>query len=328
VKAASSADARALEAAAGWYARLCSGTATAEDRRAWRAWHDRTPENQRAWQRIEAVRTSLQRVPAAVAVPTLAAAARRRSIGRRTVLKSLLLAAAAGPLAYASWRTTPWQTWMADHRTATGERRRVMLADGTSMTLNTATAVDVAYSSALRLVRLHAGEILVDTAKGAGRDERIAAAPFFVETAHGSIQALGTRFTVRADGAATRVTVLDDAVKIRPAGALGGDGVVLRAGRQLAFTADGTGPARDADAAAASWEQGSLVAVDWRLGDLVAELARYRAGRLACDPAVADLSVSGAFPLDDTDRALAVIAKSLPVRIAGASRYWVTVVPR
>jgi len=61
---------------------------------------------------------------------------------------------------------------------------------------------------------------------------------------------------------------------------------------------------------------------------LVAELARYHRGVLRCDPAAADLTVSGAFPVADTEASLALLAKSLPVRIGRATSYWITVQAR
>jgi transmembrane sensor len=82
------------------------------------------------------------------------------------------------------------------------------------------------------------------------------------------------------------------------------------------------------DGSAALWEQGMLLAKNMRLGDVIAELARQRPGVLQCDPAVADLRVSGAISLDDTDAGLELLAGTLPVRIERRTRYWVTVRPR
>jgi len=57
-------------------------------------------------------------------------------------------------------------------------------------------------------------------------------------------------------------------------------------------------------------------------------LARYRRGVLRCDPAVADLRVSGAFPLADIDGSLRLLEKTLPVRISHVTPFWTTVAPR
>ncbi|MGH8485657.1 MAG: iron dicitrate transport regulator FecR, partial [Pseudomonas sp.] len=66
-------------------------------------------------------------------------------------------------------------------------------------------------------------------------------------------------------------------------------------------------------------------AIDRPLADVLADLSRYRSGVLRCDPRIAGLKVSGAFPIDDTDRALAALESGLSLRITRYSRYWVNV---
>lgn len=59
-----------------------------------------------------------------------------------------------------------------------------------------------------------------------------------------------------------------------------------------------------------------LVAAHMRLADFLAELARYRRGQLSLEiPEVADLLISGTYPVDDSERVLELLAVSLPVRI-------------
>ena len=79
---------------------------------------------------------------------------------------------------------------------------------------------------------------------------------------------------------------------------------------------------------ASAWTRGQLVAKRMPLGDLSAELARYRHGWLHCDPAIAQLEVSGVFQLDDIDRALSALSDSLPVRIERFTPLWTRVVAR
>ena len=64
------------------------------------------------------------------------------------------------------------------------------------------------------------------------------------------------------------------------------------------------------------------------LGQFLDELARHRPGVLRCDPTVAELPLTGVFPLADTDRVLAALQQSLPVDVQRVTRYWVTVRPR
>ncbi len=321
-------EARVRKEAIAWYAQLCSGEATPADQEAWRRWHRAHAEHRRAWEKLEAMQATLQRVPGHIAASTLRAAGAART-DRRRLLRGVALVASGGALGYLSWQVADggggWSALLADYRTGTGEQRGIDLADGSRLLLNTRSAVDVVFDGTRRLVRLREGELLAETARHlvpGSHDAR----PFLVETAQGRILALGTRFIVRSEGGITRVTVLDDAVEVRAANAPE-RALRLQAGQQVDIGRDGVGVPHAADTASAAWAQGSLVVNDWTLREVVAELARYRRGRLACDPAVANIKVSGAFPIHDTDKALSVIARSFPVRVASLTRYWVSLVP-
>lgn len=310
-----------LEEAAGWLVRFQSETLSVADRAAFERWRDRSAAHAAAWRRVEDMLRSFGQVPPALGAHTLRRLDRIERPARRQVLRTAGGLLLAGPAAWLAWREVPWREWSADARTAIGERRQMLLADGTRLWLNTATAVDIQYSARQRLVWLRAGEILLTT----GKDPAPAPRPFLVQTGLGSVQALGTRFMVRDEGAAIQVAVFEDAVEIRAAG---GARRVLRAGQRARFDADAIGPDQAADAAQVSWEHGMLAARNWRLADLVDELARYRRGFLRCDPEVAGLRVSGAFPLADTDASLRLLEKTLPVRIQRVTPYWGTVAAR
>ncbi|MNR00694.1 fec operon regulator FecR [compost metagenome] len=71
-----------------------------------------------------------------------------------------------------------------------------------------------------------------------------------------------------------------------------------------------------------------LVVRNERLADVLAELDRYRPGVLRCDAEVADLRLSGALSVSDTDAALRVLAARLRVKVRRISAYWVTVGPQ
>ena len=71
-----------------------------------------------------------------------------------------------------------------------------------------------------------------------------------------------------------------------------------------------------------------LVAAHMRLGDFLDELGRYRRGQLNCEANVADLLISGTYPLDDSERILDLLEISLPVKVKRFTRYWVTVEAR
>ncbi|MNZ50734.1 fec operon regulator FecR [compost metagenome] len=146
--------------------------------------------------------------------------------------------------------------------------------------------------------------------------------PLIVETAAGDIQALGTRFAVRELDGGSRVDLYQGEVEIRPRHV---SGTRLKAGQRLWFNSDRLGPLQAADANACAWSEGRLVAERQPLGQFLTELARHRPGLLRCSDDAAELLLTGVFPLADTDRILAALERSLPVRVSYRTRYWVSV---
>jgi transmembrane sensor len=320
--------------AVAWYARLCSGSTTDVEREGWRQWHDQHPDHQQAWLRIEAMRAALRQVPANIAAPALRMTAEARS--RRHALRGFALLASTGTLGYVAWRGAGEQGFarplLAQYRTGIGQQREVQLADGSRLILNTGSAVDVRFSGTERVVRLWAGEVLIETAHQRQQQgqEVVGAAdarPFIVQTAQGSVTALGTRFTVRQFDGLTEVAVLEHAVALRVSGPQDNP-VLLHAGQQARFSATRIGAPQPAADNAGQWQSGSLLVNDRSLAEVLAELSRYRHGRLGCDAAVARLRISGVFPLADTDRALALLTRTFPLRQRSITRYWVTLGPR
>lgn len=309
--------------AAQWFFLIQSGEATSADRMRWTQWREADPSHEAAWQRAEQVSRKFGMLPGRLSMPTLGRTVRA---DRRAAVKTLALLLTAAPAGWLAWRASPAREWLADHRTATGERRELRLPDGTRIQLNTATAVDLAYDTKLRLVRLRAGEILIDTAPDAVASSDPAYRPFVVETAQGRLKALGTRFVVRQhEDRRSHVAVLEGAVELRPDDARG-LAVVLRAGEQAGFSASAIDAVTPVGPEADDWSRGVLRARNMRLQDFLAELGRYRPGVLRCDPAVADLRLSGVFQLNDTGPVLDSLPQALPVDVLYRTRYWVTVV--
>ncbi|MFF7063835.1 FecR domain-containing protein [Pseudomonas sp. NPDC008258] len=307
---------KALEQAVQWYTLLQSGSAGPQDQLGWQHWLQQGAANQWAWQQIERLQQRLQGVPAAVAGRTLELAGQAQHNTRRSVLKGVALMLGGSSLGWLGVDQLENGAWLADYHTAVGQRLPVVLADGGQLMLNTDSAADVRYDAHQRLVHVRRGEVMVTTAGDpAGR-------PFFVQTAQGRVQALGTRFSVRLLGGETHVAVFEHQVRITPAH---GRPLLLQPGQYCQFTATGATPAEPLPAEQDAWTQGLLVANEQRLDALLAELARYRSGWLRCDPSVARLRVSGTFPVDDTDKALRAIASVLPIGIMRRTRYWVTV---
>ncbi|MFM0206972.1 FecR domain-containing protein [Paraburkholderia sediminicola] len=290
----------------------------------WRAEH---PDHERAWQHICSVSSrfkglaeeTIGNVGAGRAAVARAALTRPGSARRRASVKVLTTLLFAGSATWIASEHVPWRAWSADARTALGERRTITLADGTRMTLNTDSAVDIRFSSTERRVRLIKGEIIVATGHNNGERR-----PFIVETAQGSLQPLGTRFGVRQQSALCRLDVFEGAVRISPLDAPG-LAPIVPAGQRARFTRNDVSAVEPISENDAAWTDGLIVASGMRLGDFVSELDRYRAGHLSCDPSVAGLRLSGTFPLSDTDRVLDTVARTLPIEVVFITRYWGTV---
>ena len=303
-----------LEEAADWLVRMNSGASSAEERAALNAWRERSMMHEQAWQRAESFLGAIRSLPDDVARATL-----QRPQSRRQVMAKLALLLAAGPVAWVVWRERPWEAWQADYRTATGEQRTVRLADGSLLMLNTASSVEVAFDDSQRALYLQAGEILIETAP----DNAARPRPFVVRTADGEARPLGTRFTMRRYDDFSRVAVFEGAVEVQPAKSA--QPVRLAAGEQVGFNATSLGPVVSSAESDVSWRNGMLVARQMRLADLLVELGRYRPGVLSCDDDVADLRVSGAFPVLDSERSLALLKETFPLRVDSFSRYWIRV---
>ena len=308
---------RTADEASDWLTVLMSGEATEEDRQRWQQWRRSHPDNERAWQHIENFTARLKGLNPAAACAALSASS--PAPARRKAMRALLWLGAAGVTGMLASRTQVWQQSVADLRTGTGEQRSVTLDDGTRITLNTASAVDVRFDGQRRLVRLVAGEVMIVTGHADPHSP-----PFMVDTAEGRIRALGTRFTVRQDSGRTRVAVLESAVEITPLAAPGSP-QLLRAGERTSFGAGDIGASMPVDEQTSAWSLGQIIADDMRLGDFLDELGRYRPGIVRCEPAVAGLRLSGVFPLGDTDRILAMLPSVLPVQVRLRTRYWATV---
>jgi transmembrane sensor len=306
--------AQVLDAAIAW--QLSLDSASALEREEFAKWHAAHEEHARAWRQLGMLdqRFSVANGPARSALLQSREGIRRRVRKLGNGMASVV--AVIGLALFVSERYLPVDYWLADQRTATGEQRTIRLADGTVINLNTHSALDVRFDAKQRRVVLQEGEILIETGHGDPR-------PFIVETRDGSMRALGTRFLVKREDEGTRLSVLQSAVAAHPESSA--EERILHEGEQVLMRADGLGPNLAVNLGADAWTRGMLVVDNARLEDLVKEIGRYRPGHLGVTPEVADLRITGSFPLRDTDLALNALLPTLPVQIEQHTQWWVTV---
>lgn len=316
-----------LEQAIAWSVRLhAKGSVDGEVSRALTEWRLASLQHEHAWQAIQASERDLlgaRSLPPRLLLETLEAGSREVQVRRRQVLKLLGLAGVGVGTGWLVSAEAVRMGWRADYATLSGERRSVHLADGTLLHLNTDTAVDVRFDAQERRILLRRGEVLIDTGKDVASGAR---RRFLVETAEGHLEAIGTRFLVRQNSDSTRLQVEEGAVAVYR------DNHVQHLARAGdACEVQGRGPVQvlpDKGFDHAAWSEGVLAAKQMRLADFLIELSRYRSGWLRCDPAVAELRVSGVFQLagdDPSTHVLEALSASLPVRIDMHTRYWTMV---
>lgn len=288
-------------------------------RRAFASWLAEHPEHRRAWDHIQRINARLHQVADnAPPVRTALLSGSRRQ--RRELLIALLTVGATGGLWLNSEHGRHTTGLLADLRTGVGQRRTLTLADGSELSLNSDSAVDLRFDDKTRQLTLHRGEILIRTGKDQNKR------PFLVLTRYGALRPLGTRFSVRLLPDAGQLAVFEGAVAIQMADDAA-PRLILRAGEQARFAPGLDEAPHKADENAVAWRDNILVASGMPLAEFLAEVGRHRHGRLACAPEIAHLQVSGTYPLADTERILDVLRASLPVRIDYLTRYWVTLRP-
>lgn len=294
------------EQAVHWLIELQGGALDPRQQQAMQQWLQAHEEHRRAWEHIQRVNQRLRGLSSPLAHAALQAP---RSASRRRALKTLLILGVGGAVGLTVQQHNPLPTLLADYRSPVGERRRQRLEDGSQLHLNTRSAVDVRFDTQQRLVRLLEGEIQLTVAADAR--------PLNLLTDFGQLQLAEGRYNLRQFPRYSQLSVHQGSAS------LAGD--VLTSGRQARFNGPQWQAPQLLDSNAGAWIDGMLLAAHMRLGDFLDELGRYRRGQLNCAPEVAELLISGSYPLADSERILDLLEIALPVRVRRFTRYWVTV---
>lgn len=313
--------------AAEWVVRLEAGPLDDAERRELDAWRRRSPAHDRAFNHARRTWAELGALEPQAGPIATRAAARGPTDGRRDggsrgrpgrrlglgLAASILLAAALG----AVHALDPVATLRADHTTRVGEVREITLPDGSTAQLDTDTALAIDFAGPERSVTVLDGAAAFTVASQGD------AGPFVVRAAGGSARALGTEFVVRAAGDRARVKVLADRVRVTAGQAPDAQSKVLSTGQTVDYGGDDgrIGAVRTIDPGrTATWRTGRLVFDDVPLATAVAEINRYRRGRVVVlDSDLAKRRVSGVFRIADLD--------GVPQRIAGELGARTTSVP-
>jgi transmembrane sensor len=262
-------------------ARFAAGEASAADLQALKLWHDRSPAHAAAFAKASDLWARLG--VAGQGVPRSADAENRRNsasvlsrpVGRRAVFGGALAASAAAVGCGLVW--PPLGLWpslaelTANYRTATGERKKIILA-GVSIDMSAGTSIIVrARTADARHLELVAGEAAVTTAPAA------AAAAFVLSAGNGRTIALRASFDVRHIGANVCVTCLEGEIRVEQ----GEAARLLQSRQQLVYSSEAMSSVRLVDPSiVTAWRSGVLVFHGTPLGEAIEEINRYRPGKI------------------------------------------------
>lgn len=292
-------------AAADWAARL-SGEPSEADWLGFETWLQAAPGNRSAYDRALALSLELDRQAGPLAQALFALPPARRT----RVASPLLLSAGLTALA-AAVTVVILNPIMATkplvYSTAAGERRQIVLADGTRVFLNTGTTLSVRLDRGSRELELAGGEAAFQVTHDATR-------PFVVHVGDRVVRDVGTDFDIAYGAGAIRVTVREGMVSF----ARSKDdlrSVSLGPGSRLEHregVLGSTVTVADTDEAFA-WRSGRLIYRDRPLSEVVADLNRYGKDQIEAVGPAAGLRFNGVLAINNQSAMVARLCALLPV---------------
>ena len=299
-------DARAQ--AAHWYARLQTLPVSAQTLEEFFAWR-RIEGNGDAYIAVDRFYNqagSLADRPAILAATEQAMNRPNGRSGKASVARAAMAAAAVALLVVDVTLVAEWPAGGDRYATRIGEQRKMMLADGSRVILDTDTALTVKFDDGARRVSLDHGQAYFTVAHDAAR-------PFSVDAGGARVLATGTQFDVHRTGDTVDVTLVEGSVRVsaddRPAAR-------LRAGQALTLNGGRVSPIKAVDTApATAWTRGRIVLDGMTLQDAITAVNRYVDTPVRLEaPGFADARISGTVDTGDARSFAAAVTAVLPLK--------------
>ena len=324
------------EAAAQWLVRRQDASWSAEDERELDAWLAAEPAHRHAFEQVSRTWQDLSQVPR----PALASDAQSLRDRRNPPQASAPPASRRGPARPGIWQTLlgqpvfakacavvcatvvlgggyAWYRWdntpdyVLNVATAAGETRQVDLPDGSHVSLNISSTLQVRYYPRRRELVLNQGEGYFDVAPDAGR-------PFTVDARDSRITVVGTVFNVRNAPDEVIVKVLHGRVRVQPDRTHAGAEVMLTREEGVAVdTRKATyHPVAAVPDSVGGWRTGRLVYRRTPLGEVAQEISQYVGKPVELDsPSLKSLPVSGFATTSAPAPFLEALPDLLPVQV-------------
>ncbi|BFM12367.1 FecR domain-containing protein [Simiduia litorea] len=254
------------------------------------------------WSKVQVAVQNLMAAPSLQSLPVRASIVLDRPAERlrRPWLRVASVAFCLFALSF--WLLSP------DFQTGIGEIQAVELADGSRLTLNASSKVDIAFTETERRIILRSGEIFIEVAKNPNR-------PLIVETEQGEARAVGTAFNVRLRDNTAAVLVAEGLVDVT---AKSGEPQRLAANQsiKLAEQVGLINERRSEDVATAlAWREQRLFFSNVALAEFVEEMNRYSYQHMVIvDSELSSVRVGGAFSAGDTPAAVSMLEAGFSVK--------------
>ncbi len=191
---------------------------------------------------------------------------------------------------------------------AIGEQRLISLKDGSQITLNTASSVEISYTKVDRYIKFKYGEAYFEVAKDPSR-------PFIVGLGQGTVTALGTAFNIRKNRHLATVTITEGAVIVEESKTrtnLEPDSKIVTISNEISFSQYGLSNIRKiSNINALSWKNKMLVFNQQPLEYVINELNRYLSTPVTgINKKTKNILISGTFDLSNLEEALLAITNN------------------
>jgi transmembrane sensor len=291
--------------AADWAARVDGRELDADRDEALQAWLTGDPRRAGAFLRAQAAISFLDR-GRALAGADLDVEPERPS--RRALLTGAGGAVAAAVAGGAVFLTSRHQRL----DTRLGEIRRVPLADGSLVAINTTTALDVTMKPKSRQILLRRGEAWFQVAKDAER-------PFVVSAGRVRVRAVGTAFSVRRDGDGVDVMVTEGVVETWVEGQ-SGPRQRLSAGNRIqlvGYSAPVVAESPSEIERSLAWRNGEIALDGESLGDAASQFNRYNSRQIVIDDTdLARERFVGLFRTNEPESFAAAVAATIGAKVS------------
>lgn len=315
--------------AAKWAARSLSGDMSPEEEAALKAWLADRPDRQQAYDSYMDIADL-----AAEADDLVAAAALERDLehfaSERVAKKSWLVAAPAMAASVAAAAlffnfVSPSQIEPQRYATERGETAEFALSDGSIVSLNTDSALEVRFTRNERRVVLAHGEALFDVVRNTEK-------PFVVASENAAVRVLGTRFNVRAQHEETVVSVLSGVVEVGKPDEIEKSqaALTLIAGQETAIgdTIQNAEVRTFNPDAVTAWRRGEAYYENKPLSYVIADLNRYYAHEIAIgDERLAAIPVTGEFDLENQEITVKALTVALALRAEKSAEGKIVLLP-